>query len=94
MRGLDPRIHLVRKNFLRRRIDCRVISAFTRVFRRAMPGNDKVGQDDRNMVQDAQAGVAARCCAASASQRAMSAATSVLCDAGMRGHAGTLIHSR
>jgi hypothetical protein len=44
--------------------------------------------------QDAQAGVAARCCAASASQRAMSAATSVLCDAGMRGHSGTLIHSR
>jgi hypothetical protein len=43
---------------------------------------------------DAQAGVAARCCAAIASQRAMSAATSVLCDAGMRGHSGTLSHSR
>ena len=53
----------------------------------SMPFGDPLGQD-------AQAGVAARCCAASASQRAMSAATSVLCDAGMRGHSGTLIHSR
>jgi hypothetical protein len=44
--------------------------------------------------QDAQAGVSARCCAAIASQRAMSAATNVLCDAGMRGHSGTLIHKR
>jgi hypothetical protein len=44
--------------------------------------------------QDAQAGVAARCSPAIASQRAMSAATSVLCDAGMRGHSGTLSHSR
>src|SRR5262245_63946312 len=40
MRGLDPRIHQLRKNALRRWTDCRVISAFTRVFRRAMPGND------------------------------------------------------
>src|SRR5215471_12929523 len=35
MRGLDPRIHLLAKM-----MGCRVISAFTRVFRRAMPGND------------------------------------------------------
>jgi hypothetical protein len=35
MRGLDPRIHLFRKT-----VDRRVISAFTRVFRRAMPGDD------------------------------------------------------
>ena len=42
----------------------------------------------------AQAGVSARCCAAIASERAMSAATSVLCDSGMRGHSGTLSHSR
>jgi|SRR5262245_60069681 len=38
MRGLDPRIHLLVK-----RMDCRVKSAFTRVFRRAMPGNDEFG---------------------------------------------------
>jgi hypothetical protein len=25
-------------------MDCRVISAFTRVFRRAMPGNDEWGE--------------------------------------------------
>src|SRR5262249_38147111 len=30
--------------FLRRRMDCRVTSAFTRVFRRAMPGNDDVAR--------------------------------------------------
>jgi hypothetical protein len=28
------------EEILRRKMDCRVISAFTRVFRRAMPGND------------------------------------------------------
>jgi hypothetical protein len=32
MRGLDPRIHLLRKKSLRRRMDCRV-----------KPGNDRVG---------------------------------------------------
>src|SRR5262245_25132223 len=42
MRGLDPRIHPLRKKALRRWMDCRVVSAFTRVFRRAMPGNDDV----------------------------------------------------
>src|SRR5262249_29879131 len=36
-RGPDPRVHP-----LRERVDCRVISAFTRVCRRAMPGNDEV----------------------------------------------------
>jgi hypothetical protein len=40
MRGLDPRIHLLGKKLLAGLMDCRVISAFTRVFRRAMPGND------------------------------------------------------
>jgi hypothetical protein len=34
---VDPRIHLVRKNFLRKRMDCRVISAFTRVFNALCP---------------------------------------------------------
>src|SRR5205809_6501053 len=29
--------------FLRKMMDCRVISAFTRVFRRAVPGNDEFG---------------------------------------------------
>jgi len=39
MPGLDPGIH--RKEALHSRMmDCRVVSAFTRVFRRAMPGND------------------------------------------------------
>jgi hypothetical protein len=39
MPGLDPGIH--HKERLRaKKMDCRVISAFTRVFRRAMPGND------------------------------------------------------
>ena len=32
---VDPRIHRLAKM-----MDCRLISAFTRVFRRAMPGND------------------------------------------------------
>jgi hypothetical protein len=37
MRGLDPRIHLLRKNFLQRWMDCRV-----------KPGNDSVeGQCQR-----------------------------------------------
>ena len=40
MRGLDPRIHHLRKKRFPKMMDCRVISAFTRVFRRAMPGND------------------------------------------------------
>ena len=31
---------ILRKNFFAKRMDCRGISAFTRVFRRAMPGND------------------------------------------------------
>src|SRR5215475_6519029 len=43
MRGLDPRIHRLCEKALRRWMDCRVISAFTRVFRRAMPGNDELG---------------------------------------------------
>src|SRR6266702_4330213 len=38
MPGLDPGIH--RKEALQSKRICRVISAFTRVFRRAMPGND------------------------------------------------------
>src|SRR5205814_4090735 len=41
MRGLDPRIHHLRKKRFPKMMDCRVISAFTRVFRRAMPGNDE-----------------------------------------------------
>jgi hypothetical protein len=39
MRGLDPRIHLLRRN-LAKKDGLPGISAFTRVFRRAMPGND------------------------------------------------------
>jgi hypothetical protein len=39
MRGLDPRIHLLRENFLRRSMDCRV-----------KPGNDGVEGDPRNLL--------------------------------------------
>src|SRR6516162_8200927 len=38
MPGLDPGIHR-KEAFRSRMMDCRVVSAFTRVFRRAMPGN-------------------------------------------------------
>src|SRR5262249_30762834 len=38
--GIVPRLHLRGKKPLPGLMDCRVISAFTRVFRRAMPGND------------------------------------------------------
>src|SRR5262245_23482797 len=38
MPGLDPGIH--RKSISSARMDCRVISASTRVFRHATPGND------------------------------------------------------
>src|SRR6266403_6042174 len=31
-RGLDPRVHRSSQEFLAKRMDCRVISAFTRVF--------------------------------------------------------------
>jgi hypothetical protein len=41
MRGLDPRIHLLRKALLTTMMDCRVISAFTRVFDALRPGNDE-----------------------------------------------------
>jgi hypothetical protein len=40
MRGLDPRIHPLRQEVLRREMDCRVTSAFTRVFDALLPGND------------------------------------------------------
>jgi|SRR5258708_25892419 hypothetical protein len=40
MRGLDPRIH--RKNFSKR-MDCRVISAFTRVFNALCPAMTDAG---------------------------------------------------
>jgi hypothetical protein len=42
MRGLDPRIHLLRENFLRRSMDCRV-----------KPGNDGVDGDARNFIDHA-----------------------------------------
>jgi len=44
MRGLDRRIHLLCENLFGM-IDCRGISAVTRVFRRAMPGNDDLGYE-------------------------------------------------
>jgi len=37
--GLDPAIHPLHEKLFS--MDARVISAFTRVFRRAMPGHDK-----------------------------------------------------
>jgi hypothetical protein len=40
MAGLDPAIHLLRKDFLRRMMDPRVISAFTRVFDALLPAGD------------------------------------------------------
>ena len=40
-RAYDPRIHLLRKNFLRRSMDCRGVSASTRVFDTLLPGNDR-----------------------------------------------------
>src|SRR5215475_235360 len=46
-RGLDPRVHHSSQELFAKRMDCRVISAFTRVFD-AMPGNDERGQDDLN----------------------------------------------
>jgi hypothetical protein len=39
MRGLDPRIHLLRENFLRRSMDCRV-----------KPGNDGVDRQAYNFI--------------------------------------------
>src|SRR5262249_55137502 len=44
-RGLDPRVHHSLQILFAKRMDCRVISAFTRVFRRAMPGNDEMGRN-------------------------------------------------
>jgi hypothetical protein len=38
-RGLDPRVHHSSQEFFAKRMDCRV-----------KPGNDEMGQDDRNMV--------------------------------------------
>src|SRR5947209_5649257 len=43
-------VHDSSQELFAKRMDCRVISAFTRVFQRAMPGNDEMGQDDRNVV--------------------------------------------
>jgi hypothetical protein len=40
MAGLDPAIHLLRKDFLRRMMDPRVISASTRVFDALLPAGD------------------------------------------------------
>src|SRR5262245_55245879 len=44
MRGLDPRIHLLGKKVLRRWMDCRVISAFTRVFDALCPAMTSLNQ--------------------------------------------------
>jgi hypothetical protein len=44
-RGLDPRVHPLRKKLFAKKMDARVNSAFTRVCRRAMPAHDdRVGQ--------------------------------------------------
>src|SRR5438552_10185812 len=40
--GLDPAIHPLRKNLLAKKMDARVISAFTRVFDALLPAHDDV----------------------------------------------------
>src|SRR5262249_25168269 len=51
-RALDPRVHHSSQELFSKRMDCRGISAFTRVFRRAMPGNDAAERDPAHQPAD------------------------------------------
>src|SRR6266536_1749911 len=65
MRGLDPRIHPPSQKVLTKMMDCRVISAFTRVFDALLPANAvAIGVDVQEI------GASVRGCALGALDRA------------------------